>query len=80
MKNIPIYKIQRFGYISGLFVRPEFRKTGVAKELLKYAEKWFDGKGVKRVELKVNVGNDRATTFWKKSGFINQQILMIKES
>lgn len=79
-KNIPIYTTKKYGYISGLYVNPKFRKKGVASSLLLTAEKWFKQKKVLQIELKANVGNDAGISFWKKNGFHNQQILMVKNS
>jgi aminoglycoside 6'-N-acetyltransferase I len=79
-KNLPIYTVEKYGYISGLYIKPKFRKKGVASELVLAAEKWFNKKKIKRIELKVNVGNDDGMNFWKKNGFKDQQIIMIKDT
>ena len=57
-----------FVYVRQLFVRPEHRRKGVARDALAWlrANAWADAP---RVRLDVLVGNAGALAFWRSVGF-----------
>jgi len=57
------------GEIESVFVRPEARRSGVAHALLAEALDWLRGRGIERVALDVEVGNDEGAGFWRAEGF-----------
>ncbi|WP_020407048.1 GNAT family N-acetyltransferase [Hahella ganghwensis] len=58
------------GYIDSIYVKEEYRKSGVAKELLAAAEKWALRKGARSVCLDVSNTNRNAVTAYEKLGFV----------
>jgi ribosomal protein S18 acetylase RimI-like enzyme len=65
----PILEETERGEITDLFVRPEARRGGVARELADAALGWLRAAGVQRVEIQVAVGNAEGQAFWRALGF-----------
>ncbi len=57
-------------YVEGLYVKPEYQKQGIAKELMKVAENWAIQKGLKQIASDTDFGNSTSIDFHKKIGFI----------
>jgi len=79
-KNIPIYAVETYGYISGIYVRPQYRKLHLASKLLAEGEAWFRAMKIHRIELKVDLGNSIGQKLWAKAGYKPQQIITFKDS
>ncbi|KUF19881.1 MULTISPECIES: GNAT family N-acetyltransferase [Streptomyces] len=65
----------RQAHLVGVFVRPEYRGTGVTEALFAAAVDWArasgdEGAGVERVRLFVHEDNPRAEAFYRKFGFV----------
>jgi ribosomal protein S18 acetylase RimI-like enzyme len=59
----------RRGHIYHLMVKPEYRKNGIAKELLEQTEKGFEKEGIRKIFLTVFKKNEIGNNFWEKSGY-----------
>jgi len=57
------------GYISGIYIKDDYRRMGIAEKLFKMIEEWFMTKKVHSVELQVVVKNEQGLQFWKKLSF-----------
>lgn len=68
-KNVPIFKLDKIGYISDLYVRKGYRKMGISKMFKNWSIKWFKNKGIKHVSIMVNSENRRAHNIYRKWGF-----------
>ena len=68
-----------FGLLQDIFVLPAYRKKGLAIKLLQDFESWVKQKGIKRIELQVDVRNRPAVDFWDKAGFVDYQVRKVKE-
>lgn len=68
------------GYLEGIFVRPEYRKRGIARELLAACQQWAKEKGCTQFASDCELGNDSSLTFHMKMGFseANRIICFIK--
>jgi ribosomal protein S18 acetylase RimI-like enzyme len=75
-KNISVFRVERYGYISDLYVKKEYRKKGISTLLKKETIKWFRQKGLKHASLMVHSGNNRAHGIYKKWGFQKLHIEM----
>lgn len=63
-------KIRHKSYVWGVFVEPEYRSNGVAKELLGVLLfSVTDIKGISQVQLTVGSGNVAAISLYEKFGF-----------
>ena len=57
------------GYIEGLFVKPEFRRKGIAEKLVKHAKKWSEGFGCTELASDCTIDNEASQKFHKYMGF-----------
>ncbi len=57
------------GYLEGIYVEPDYRHRGFAKELLKKCEEWAKEKGCTEFASDCELGNSESLNFHLKSGF-----------
>jgi ribosomal protein S18 acetylase RimI-like enzyme len=69
VRRPPCFITSEFGSIIDLAVKHEYRRRGVGEALYAEVLNWMRMKGVKRVELKVSIGNEPVEAFWTKQGF-----------
>ena len=68
-KNIPLFKINEYGYISDLYVKNDYQRKGVGKKLINKSKKFFKKQKIKYLELTTNHNNYEAIKFYQKYGF-----------
>lgn len=73
---IPVFRLEKIGYICDLFVKKEFRNRKISSRLMDEAMKWFKKKGIEQISLAVYKDNEFAHSIYKKWGFIDNQIEM----
>ncbi|MDP9682738.1 MULTISPECIES: GNAT family N-acetyltransferase [Streptomyces] len=61
---------RRQGHVAGVYVRPEWRGSGLTKALFAAALEWAWGRRVERVRLIVHEDNGRARGLYRKLGFV----------
>ena len=69
---------ERFGYIKSIIVKPEHRHQEFGKRLIKAAEEYFAGKGIRRVDLIVSDANYPAASFFEEAGYDREHSTMRK--
>ena len=57
------------GYIEGIYVKPGFRKSGIARKLFLEGEKWLKENGCRQIGSDVYIDNDVSYEFHTKVGF-----------
>lgn len=57
------------GYLEGIYVKPEFRKSGIAGKLLSEGEKWLIEKGCKQIGSDAYIDNKISHAFHLNIGF-----------
>lgn len=57
------------GYLEGIFVAKEYRKMGIAKDLLYYCEKWAKEKGCIEFASDCELTNNKSLQFHLEVGF-----------
>ncbi|HIH01612.1 TPA: GNAT family N-acetyltransferase [Thermoplasmata archaeon] len=57
------------GLISDAYVRKEWRKKGVTKEMLRVALRWFSKNKLKTIEISVAAANLEGRAAWAQLGF-----------
>ncbi len=50
------------GYLEGWFVEPDFRKSGIGRELVRKAEEWAKQKGCAEMASDAEIGNELSLT------------------
>lgn len=66
--NSPLLHPARYCYVSSVYVRPEARRRGVMKALLRRAEEWCAEHGLDEMRLH-NVPGGSASAAWSGEGF-----------
>jgi len=80
IKVLPTYFEGKIvGVIANVYVIPEYRRMGIAGELLRRSEAWLYARNVSSIELQVLAGNESAITFWHKVGFETELMQMRKK-
>ncbi len=67
--EVPIYWTPESGWIHDLFVLDDWRRHGVAQELVRAAVKHFNEIGAPRIRLETAAPNDSARAFFASMGF-----------
>lgn len=49
---------EHVGYLEGWFVKPEYRRYGIGRKLVKAAENWARGKGCEEMASDAEIGNE----------------------
>lgn len=57
------------GYLEGIYIKPEYRNQGYAKELLKKCEKWASEKDCIEFASDCKLDNNESLEFHKNCGF-----------
>ena len=70
---------EKHGYVSELAVAEENEGAGVGRALLEAAEDWARDRGYRMLTLDVFAPNRRARTFYKRAGYGEDSIKMVKE-
>ena len=68
-----------YALITDLYVKPEYRGKGIGKKLLLTVLEYLKREGVKYVEITVWANNIKAINLYKKLGFKEYSIRMIKQ-
>jgi GNAT superfamily N-acetyltransferase len=58
------------GHVNFVYVRPEDRRAGLGKALLRALAGFFRSSGVEHVTLGVDTSNDEASAVWRRLGFV----------
>jgi ribosomal protein S18 acetylase RimI-like enzyme len=57
------------GWLYYLAVDQKFQRNGYARTLVRYAEDWLAGQGIRKVELMIRDDNKPAQTFYERVGY-----------
>jgi ribosomal protein S18 acetylase RimI-like enzyme len=68
-REIPIYRIERFGFIHDLWVEPEYRNEGIGRQLVMLAIERFEQIGMKQIRLDTAGANEAARNLFAACGF-----------
>jgi len=72
------FKLEKFGFIGDLFVKPGFRRRGIGHDLVKDAFNFFARRKISQIELLVAVKNKNSIEFWEAIGFSHLLTWMYK--
>jgi ribosomal protein S18 acetylase RimI-like enzyme len=68
-REIPIYRLDEYGFIHDVWVESDYRNEGLARQLVTMAVERFTQMGMRQVRLDVLVSNEPALGLFKKVGF-----------
>ncbi len=57
------------GYIEGIYIEPDFRGRGIAKEFIEFAKEWSQNKGAKELASDAPIHNTESIAFHMAVGF-----------
>jgi aminoglycoside 6'-N-acetyltransferase I len=64
------------GYIEGIYVKPGYRRQGIAQALVEAGETWASHKGCKQIASDTWLWNTASQEFHKKVGFAEKERLV----
>lgn len=78
-REIPIYSLTEFGFIHDLWVEPEYRRAGIARQMVTLSIERFKQLGVKQIRLDTANANEAARKLFADCGFRISTIEMLVE-
>lgn len=78
-RDIPIYKVERFGFIHDMWVEPEYRNEGVGRQMVMLAIEQFQQMGVPQIRLETAEQNEIAREMFRACGFRDSSRTMLTE-
>jgi len=78
--EIPIYRLEEFGFIHDVWVEEKYRNEGVARQLVTLAVERFTAVGVKQVRCDTAFANDPARNLFAACGFRPSIVEMLVET
>ncbi len=73
----PVYE-GTAGLILELSITEKYRNKGIGEELVSGIEKYFQNKGINRIECMVSNFNEISKAFWSKNGYNTYNIMCVK--
>lgn len=64
------------GYVEGIYVKPDFRNKGIAKELIEFAKTWSIEKGCSELASDCILSNEDSRAFHNKVGFKEANVIV----
>lgn len=68
-REIPIYRLAEYGFVHDLWIEPDYRNEGLARQMVTLAAERFGEIGVRQVRLDVLVSNEPAQKLFRSCGF-----------
>jgi ribosomal protein S18 acetylase RimI-like enzyme len=78
-REIGIYRLKEFGFVHDLWVEPEYRNEGLARQMVMLCVERFREIGVGQVRMDVANGNEAARRLFEACGFRVSTIEMLME-
>jgi ribosomal protein S18 acetylase RimI-like enzyme len=76
-REIPIYRLAEFGFVHDLWVEPDYRNEGVARQMVMAAVEKFREMGMTQVRLDTAAANDPARKLFESCGFRHSAVEML---
>jgi ribosomal protein S18 acetylase RimI-like enzyme len=77
--TIPIYRLDETGFIHDMWVEPQYRNEGIARQMTMLVIEKFREKGIKQIRLETATANDAARKLFESCGFRVSSIEMLLE-
>ena len=82
-REIPIYRLEEYGFIHDLWVEPSYRNEGIGRQMVMLAIERFREIGVRQIRLDTAAPNDVARGLFAACGFrpsVQEMLLEIPEN
>jgi GNAT superfamily N-acetyltransferase len=77
--NVPVYEVEKMGYISDLYVPMGHRAKGISTQFKDRSIEWFRKKGMRYASIQVFAQNKIPHQIYSKWGFMDEHIRMVKK-
>ncbi len=78
-REIPVYRLEEFAFIHDLWVQPDYRNEGIARQMVMLGAERFAELGVKQIRLDTAAQNDAARALFATCGFRLSSMEMLLE-
>lgn len=78
-REIPIYRLKEFAFVQDLWVEAEYRRSGVARQLVMQTIALFQKMGVEQIRLDTAAINESARKLFSECGFRPSVVEMLIE-
>lgn len=68
-RTIPIYRMERIGFIHDMWVDPAYRHEGIGRQMAMHAVELFREKGITQIRLETATANEPARKLFESCGF-----------
>ncbi|MEH1943053.1 MAG: GNAT family N-acetyltransferase [Nostoc sp.] len=68
-REIPIYRLQEFAFIHDIWVEPEYRQNGIARQMVMLSIERFHQMGIKQIRLDTAIANETSRRLFASCGF-----------
>lgn len=65
--------------LDAVYIKPEYRKKGIARQIIQYFTEWSKRNEVSYIELKVCNNNSKAIELYEKEGFLTDKRILKKK-
>jgi len=74
-----LHRATAVGRVTGIAVRPSVQGSGVGRELLRAAERYFRAHGLERIEVTSGPMHTAAYQFYRRLGYVDQGVRFAKK-
>lgn len=78
-REIPVYKLEQFAFVHDLWVEPDYRHTGIARQIVDQTIVHFAQHGILQIRLDTAMANEAARRLFAGCGFRPSTIEMLIE-
>ncbi len=78
-REIPIYTLKNYAFVHDLWVEPEFRHAGIARQIVEAAIAHFTQLGISQIRLDTAIANAAARKLFENCGFRASTIELLIE-
>lgn len=69
----------KIAQLDAVYIKPEYRKKGIARQIIKYFTEWSKRNKVSYIELKVCNNNSKAIELYEREGFLTDKRILKKK-